>query len=91
MDNSIILFKKYRIVDKMKKIAFYFLIIFSLGSCGPIDRRIPGGSYVDFVKINAKVVNPRDSIGINDTVRIQLEVPDTINYNGQPTSLFLSE
>jgi hypothetical protein len=34
------------------------------------------------INITARIVNPRDSIGINDTVRIQLESLDTILYNG---------
>ena len=46
------------------------------------------GVYDGVVNINAKIVNPRDSIGINDTIRIQLEVPDTLIYNGQPTPVF---
>lgn len=68
----------------MKKITVLLIIIISLGSCDP---REPFGAYEGITTVKATIVNPRDSIGINDTVRLQFEVPDTIVYNGQKVAV----
>ena len=43
-----------------------------------------------WININAQIINPRDSIGINDTVRIQFESLDTILYNGNKVKVSYS-
>lgn len=73
----------------MKHFIFLILISLSLVSCDPRDRDLPA-QFEGRINISAKILNPRDSIGINDTLRIQFECLDTIFYNGSKISVIYS-
>ncbi len=66
-------------VINMKKLSLYSLLLFLLGSCDPPKNRY---SAQGVTTIKATIVNPRDSIGINDTIRVQLEATDSLLFNG---------
>jgi hypothetical protein len=72
----------------MKKIIKYFAALFFITSCDPQPK------YAQFegtTQVIGKVINPRDTIGIDDTVKIRIELPDTVLYNGVKTGLFYDE
>jgi hypothetical protein len=65
----------------MKQLIIISILSLFLGSCDPRNRDLPA-PFEGRINITARIINPRDSIGINDTVRIQFESLDTILYNG---------
>jgi hypothetical protein len=78
--------------NEMKKFFLIAIMLVCIMSCDP-----PPGLHGDYSKttiISAQIVNPKDSIGINDTVRVQFEVPDTIFINSdssKPVSVIITE
>ena len=71
-------------VFKIRITGAIFLII-SLASCDPRANIFDPAP----VLINAQIINPRDSIYIGDTIKVYLEIPDTIVYNGKHFATFI--
>jgi len=65
----------------MKQLTIILLASLLLWSCDPRSRDLPA-QFEGRINITAKIINPRDSIGINDTIKIQFESLDTLLYNG---------
>jgi hypothetical protein len=73
----------------MKQLFLTLIISVFLGFCTPRNRELPA-KYGGRINITARIINPQDSIGINDTVKIQFESLDTIVYNGINTHVMYS-
>jgi hypothetical protein len=74
------------VFTNMKQLTIILIVSLFVGSCDPTNRDLPTG-FQGTINITAKVINPRDSIGINDTVRVSFESLDTILYNGNKVSV----
>lgn len=71
----------------MKNLIIVIIVCYLFASCDPP----PGAPLAEFegtTIITARIINPRDSIGVNDTIRIQFEVLDTIVYNGNKVKVY---
>jgi hypothetical protein len=72
----------------MKKALIYLIIIFYLSACDPQPK------YAQFegtTTVKAQVINSKDTIGVNDTVKIRITLPDTIIYNGTNVGLYYDD
>ena len=68
-------------MKKIKLPIIPFVIFIIAISCDP-PKSLYSANNADIVQLTAKVLNPKDTFALGDTIKFYFEVPDSISFNG---------
>jgi hypothetical protein len=63
----------------MRNLILNIVLLFALFSCDPQPK---AAQFEESITLNARVINPRDTINLNDTLKVRFEVTDTLLLRG---------